>query len=29
MRDAKVYNIWEGTAQIQRHIIAREEMGAL
>lgn len=29
MRDAKVYNIWEGTAQIQRHIIAREEIGAL
>jgi alkylation response protein AidB-like acyl-CoA dehydrogenase len=29
MRDAKVYNIWEGTAQIQRHIIAREEIGGL
>ena len=27
MRDAKIYQIYEGTAQIQRIIIAREWMG--
>ncbi|XP_047223409.1 medium-chain specific acyl-CoA dehydrogenase, mitochondrial-like [Girardinichthys multiradiatus] len=27
MRDAKIYQIYEGTAQIQRLIIAREHLG--
>jgi acyl-CoA dehydrogenase len=27
MRDAKIYQIYEGTAQIQRLIIAREHIG--
>merc|ERR1712178_152772 len=27
MRDAKIYQIYEGTSQIQRHIIAREILG--
>ena len=27
MRDAKIYQIYEGTAQIQRIIIAREWLG--
>lgn len=29
MRDAKVYQIWEGTSQIQRLVISREEVGEL
>ncbi|MEE9236323.1 MAG: acyl-CoA dehydrogenase family protein [Thermoplasmata archaeon] len=29
MRDAKVFQIWEGTSQIQRLIISREEVGEL
>ena len=28
MRDAKIYQIYEGTAQIQRMIIARELLSA-
>lgn len=29
MRDAKVFQIWEGTSQIQRLIISRDEIGEL
>ena len=29
MRDAKIFQIWEGTSQIQRLIISREEIGEL
>lgn len=29
MRDAKVFQIWEGTSQIQRLVISREEVGEL
>ncbi len=29
MRDAKVFQIWEGTSQIQRLVISREEIGEL
>jgi alkylation response protein AidB-like acyl-CoA dehydrogenase len=29
MRDAKVFQIWEGTSQIQRLIISREEIGEM
>jgi len=29
MRDAKIFQIWEGTSQIQRVIISREEIGEL
>src|SRR5439155_21216521 len=29
MRDAKIFQIWEGTSQIQRVVIAREEIGEL
>ncbi len=29
MRDAKVFQIWEGTSQIQRLVISREELGEL
>ncbi len=29
MRDAKVFQIWEGTSQIQRIVISREEIGEL
>jgi len=29
MRDAKVFQIWEGTSQIQRVVISREEIGEL
>jgi alkylation response protein AidB-like acyl-CoA dehydrogenase len=27
MRDAKIYQIWEGTAEIQRLVIARAILG--
>ena len=29
MRDAKIFQIWEGTSQIQRVVISREEIGEL
>jgi len=29
MRDAKIFQIWEGTSQIQRLVISREEIGEL
>jgi len=29
MRDAKVFPIWEGTSEIQRLVISREDLGAL
>ncbi len=29
MRDAKVFQIWEGTSQIQKLVISREEVGEL
>jgi alkylation response protein AidB-like acyl-CoA dehydrogenase len=29
MRDAKVFQIWEGTSQIQRLVISRDEIGEL
>ena len=29
MRDTKVFQIWEGTSQIQRLVISREEIGEL
>jgi len=29
MRDAKVFQIWEGTSQVQRLVISREEIGEL
>jgi acyl-CoA dehydrogenase len=29
MRDAKIFQIWEGTSQIQRIVISREEIGEL
>src|SRR6266581_783803 len=29
MRDAKIFQIWEGTSQIQRLVISREEIGDL
>jgi len=29
MRDAKVMQIWEGTSQIQRLVISRDEIGEL
>jgi alkylation response protein AidB-like acyl-CoA dehydrogenase len=29
MRDAKIFQIWEGPSQIQRLVISREEIGEL
>ena len=29
MRDAKVFQIWEGTSQVQRLVISRDEIGEL